>query len=55
MNKDPREVWSDTFYEAIEDNGLDPDAAVKVAEEAVADYHASLIDDAMDRLKYEGI
>jgi hypothetical protein len=60
MFRDHKDVWIEKYEEALGDNLYNPtkaqeDAASKVAEEAVKDYHANLIDEAMDRAKYEDV
>ena len=45
-----KEVWQEAYDEAIED-GLSEKLAANVADDAVTDHSASLIDNAMNRLK----
>ncbi len=52
--KDPKEVWQEAYDDAIED-GLGEKVAALAADDAVTDYSASLIDDAMNRLKEDPV
>ncbi len=47
---DVKDLWSETYYNAIED-GYTTWEAEKLAEEAVMDYEWSLTDDAMNRMR----
>ena len=51
MNKDRKEVFSEAYYDAIEDGKSEAEAE-KIASEKLTDHEASMIDEAMEILKY---